>query len=78
MNHPIARVSGEMFDADQVSLPCETCGLNEYVCECDLDDACQCGGSLDANGYCAACDEIWDTARGWAAAEEAALKRRAA
>ena len=33
-----ARVSGEAFDADQITLPCEQCGLSEYECECELED----------------------------------------
>lgn len=32
---PIARVSGEAFDADQITPNCEECGKNEYACLCD-------------------------------------------
>lgn len=34
------RMTGEGFDADQVTLPCEECGLSEYSCECNLVPAC--------------------------------------
>jgi hypothetical protein len=33
----IARVPFEAFDADQVSLPCESCGLSEYACLCEVE-----------------------------------------
>ena len=33
----IARAPFEAFDADQVSLPCETCGMNEYSCLCEVE-----------------------------------------
>lgn len=31
------RVAGEGFDADQVTPPCEECGLDEYSCECEVE-----------------------------------------
>lgn len=54
------RVIGEGFDADQVTLPCEECGLDEYSCECGLDDepTChRCEGPLSAIGWCPDCEE---------------------
>lgn len=38
MKH-FARVVGEGFDADHVTLPCAQCGRDEYSCDCEIGTA---------------------------------------
>jgi hypothetical protein len=52
MTRPIARVPGEQFDADQVTLPCEVCNLNEYGCMCEQLVCAKCKRTFDDYGYC--------------------------
>jgi hypothetical protein len=76
---PVARVTGERFDADQIQWACDDCGLDEWACccECEAEEPlCQCGEPLDANSFCKSCEEVWPT--GWGLAEQAAIQRRAA
>ena len=35
MRTPYIRVTGEAFDADPVAWSCETCGRDEYSCDCE-------------------------------------------
>jgi hypothetical protein len=60
---PFARVAGEAFDADYISLPCEDCGRSEFGCECHIEEPCCdfCDRPLPENRFCLSCQELTDT-----------------
>lgn len=58
----IMRVAGEGFDADPVTLPCETCGRSEYSCECGLEECDHVSATKHlhhGNIYCGKCGWIY-------------------
>lgn len=69
------RVAGERFDGDQITPPCESCGLDEYGCECEVE-SWPAGPVMSMDEARRQIAKAFNPT-GWELAEKAALRARA-